>query len=105
MIRRPPRSTLFPYTTLFRSGYPALSIAAVSGIANEEQGLVAGLQATALQVGGGLWLAVTTALVGGSRVQTQGVASQGSTAPGQAPPTGFPLGIPVGAPAGGPLAP
>src|SRR3712207_7704974 len=27
MIRRPPRSTLFPYTTLFRSG----SIAALSG--------------------------------------------------------------------------
>src|SRR3712207_8750257 len=23
MIRRPPRSTLFPYTTLFRSSYPA----------------------------------------------------------------------------------
>src|SRR2546429_6741820 len=23
MIRRPPRSTLFPYTTLFRSGFPA----------------------------------------------------------------------------------
>src|SRR2546430_5397480 len=23
MIRRPPRSTLFPYTTLFRSGIPA----------------------------------------------------------------------------------
>src|SRR5258708_13513413 len=23
MIRRPPRSTLFPYTTLFRSPYPA----------------------------------------------------------------------------------
>src|SRR2546421_1304306 len=22
MIRRPPRSTLFPYTTLFRSGHP-----------------------------------------------------------------------------------
>src|SRR5260370_25769731 len=22
MIRRPPRSTLFPYTTLFRSGFP-----------------------------------------------------------------------------------
>jgi len=22
MIRRPPRSTLFPYTTLFRSGIP-----------------------------------------------------------------------------------
>src|SRR2546425_10465596 len=25
MIRRPPRSTLFPYTTLFRSGLPRLS--------------------------------------------------------------------------------
>src|SRR3989338_7022615 len=24
MIRRPPRSTLFPYTTLFRSGWPCL---------------------------------------------------------------------------------
>src|SRR5260370_26373002 len=26
MIRRPPRSTLFPYTTLFRSGVPARMI-------------------------------------------------------------------------------
>src|SRR5258708_26497044 len=25
MIRRPPRSTLFPYTTLFRSGFPQAS--------------------------------------------------------------------------------
>src|SRR2546429_7056919 len=25
MIRRPPRSTLFPYTTLFRSGMPSFS--------------------------------------------------------------------------------
>src|SRR5258708_23294943 len=34
MIRRPPRSTLFPYTTLFRSGYiigPELSAINVSG--------------------------------------------------------------------------
>ena len=32
MIRRPPRSTLFPYTTLFRSGCPlALGTEAVSG--------------------------------------------------------------------------
>src|SRR2546430_11202219 len=28
MIRRPPRSTLFPYTTLFRSRRPALEAAA-----------------------------------------------------------------------------
>src|SRR5436853_4071291 len=26
MIRRPPRSTLFPYTTLFRSGFRAFAI-------------------------------------------------------------------------------
>src|SRR6202040_4389974 len=30
MIRRPPRSTLFPYTTLFRSSVPAWSSAQVS---------------------------------------------------------------------------
>src|SRR2546426_6091269 len=30
MIRRPPRSTLFPYTTLFRSGRPARSAGAVA---------------------------------------------------------------------------
>src|SRR2546430_12139028 len=29
MIRRPPRSTLFPYTTLFRSVVPALSMASL----------------------------------------------------------------------------
>src|SRR2546427_7296040 len=42
MIRRPPRSTLFPYTTLFRSSYTAVihwgdtttSTATVSGNAN-----------------------------------------------------------------------
>src|ERR1039457_4921745 len=31
MIRRPPRSTLFPYTTLFRSGQPLL-FNAVTGL-------------------------------------------------------------------------
>src|SRR5438309_8368148 len=32
MIRRPPRSTLFPYTTLFRSGFPfARSLAEAPG--------------------------------------------------------------------------
>src|SRR2546429_1399711 len=33
MIRRPPRSTLFPYTTLFRSRSPATSAAAERGLA------------------------------------------------------------------------
>src|SRR3712207_7324578 len=31
MIRRPPRSTLFPYTTLFRSGVEAGALARVAG--------------------------------------------------------------------------
>src|SRR5476649_1477484 len=31
MIRRPPRSTLFPYTTLFRSSAPTLSFGALGG--------------------------------------------------------------------------
>jgi hypothetical protein len=43
--------------------YPALAIAAVSGIANTEQGLAAGLQSTSLQAGGGLGLAITTAVI------------------------------------------
>src|SRR6202043_122937 len=30
MIRRPPRSTLFPYTTLFRSGFALPSTAAIN---------------------------------------------------------------------------
>src|SRR3712207_8072852 len=37
MIRRPPRSTLFPYTTLFRSGVTALRIEALE--AGYEPGL------------------------------------------------------------------
>src|SRR5258707_7590106 len=35
MIRRPPRSTLFPYTTLFRSSYTRL---AQSGVVSQRQG-------------------------------------------------------------------
>src|SRR3712207_9092609 len=31
MIRRPPRSTLFPYTTLFRSGRTELGLGAIRG--------------------------------------------------------------------------
>src|SRR3712207_8026135 len=31
MIRRPPRSTLFPYTTLFRSGPPGRDLRVVGG--------------------------------------------------------------------------
>src|SRR3712207_7440518 len=36
MIRRPPRSTLFPYTTLFRSG-PGLGLAGAQGDARADE--------------------------------------------------------------------
>src|SRR2546429_4530042 len=36
MIRRPPRSTLFPYTTLFRSEAPSLAEAIASAVRNVE---------------------------------------------------------------------
>src|SRR5436190_22874175 len=36
MIRRPPRSTLFPYTTLFRSSWSARARALVSGRCTRE---------------------------------------------------------------------
>src|SRR3712207_8576968 len=35
MIRRPPRSTLFPYTTLFRSAYLAFVFVQISLIAHD----------------------------------------------------------------------
>src|SRR5256884_1827899 len=36
MIRRPPRSTLFPYTTLFRSQYGLLTALDLTGEANQK---------------------------------------------------------------------
>src|SRR2546422_6842319 len=43
MIRRPPRSTLFPYTTLFRSQAPVASIARAAGLAPDEaRGMLVG---------------------------------------------------------------
>src|SRR2546427_9492791 len=46
MIRRPPRSTLFPYTTLFRSGVTML---VQPGIGVTVSGLVTGLKLVELQ--------------------------------------------------------
>src|SRR2546430_11336989 len=47
MIRRPPRSTLFPYTTLFRSGCAAVENGQTAGygfyVLEEHKGLVGGL--------------------------------------------------------------
>src|SRR3712207_8508905 len=38
MIRRPPRSTLFPYTTLFRSPCPVPGRSILTGVEREEEG-------------------------------------------------------------------
>src|SRR5437762_3651145 len=38
MLRRPPRSTLFPYTTLFRSQRTSMAAGAAGRVAEEEQG-------------------------------------------------------------------
>src|SRR3989442_8811772 len=38
MIRRPPRSTLFPYTTLFRSPVPSRIVSSVDDSVKEEDG-------------------------------------------------------------------
>src|SRR5258708_15278740 len=37
MIRRPPRSTLFPYTTLFRSQIPVVALAQVNRSSEDRQ--------------------------------------------------------------------
>src|SRR3712207_7683458 len=44
MIRRPPRSTLFPYTTLFRSLYPQPFASRISGRVKRPLGDVFGLK-------------------------------------------------------------
>src|SRR3712207_9409377 len=51
MIRRPPRSTLFPYTTLFRSEQAAVGVAARLEAAAQQPGAGAGGHE---QVGAGL---------------------------------------------------
>src|SRR3712207_7463307 len=40
MIRRPPRSTLFPYTTLFRSEVPRRQLVAEVGLGADDVGAV-----------------------------------------------------------------
>jgi hypothetical protein len=70
--------TILPSTILcqFSMGMciPTLSIAAVIGIQESEQGLAAGLQGTVGQAGGGLMLAITTAMMAISTGSHQGTA-------------------------------
>src|SRR3712207_7783270 len=44
MIRRPPRSTLFPYTTLFRSGVPVFVVPGYGGDERSVAALAAALR-------------------------------------------------------------
>src|SRR2546430_11562467 len=52
MIRRPPRSTLFPYTTLFRSGAMALANGKGIFINNSSNNVIGGTSAPALSAAG-----------------------------------------------------
>src|SRR5258708_28905198 len=55
MIRRPPRSTLFPYTTLFRSWDDVLADLAVAATARGHDGQVRARTADAAAWFGGHW--------------------------------------------------
>src|SRR3712207_7287994 len=55
MIRRPPRSTLFPYTTLFRSGLGAPTLDRLAGTVGERGGRIGGTaEPGRLQPAGGI---------------------------------------------------
>src|SRR5256886_6750342 len=61
MIRRPPRSTLFPYTTLFRSRWPPAELLVIPTRVQGDGAAVGGCRALAL---GGRLEAVDGAIVG-----------------------------------------
>src|SRR2546422_5522570 len=67
MIRRPPRSTLFPYTTLFRSHAPVVTLVdtpgAYPGIGAEERGQAEAIAHNLLEMAG-LRTPILTAIIG-----------------------------------------
>src|SRR5256885_10577068 len=83
MIRPPPRSTLFPYTTLFRSNESAARLAGIKvwavmifvyGVSGLLAGLGGAMQAARLYAANGLQLgqsyeldAITAVILGGTR--------------------------------------
>ncbi len=60
--------------------YSALTMAAVMGVPNEEQGLAASIQTTSLQVGGGLGLAIVVAVVNAVMLSSTQNAPNSTTA-------------------------
>src|SRR3989442_15878818 len=83
MIRRPPRSTLFPYTTLFRSDIEAQRVAAVGqrGARVHEQLGHVGRPGTSRGLVHGDWGAHVLAREAGDRVRAL-LVSHGRTVPG-----------------------
>src|SRR2546430_11563379 len=67
MIRRPPRSTLFPYTTLFRSVFTFFGVAAVAGTAYVQMGSLSWL---------GLLASIPAGLLSRSEEHTSELQSQ-----------------------------
>jgi hypothetical protein len=68
------RSALLPSVILlgaaFGFGFSALTVAATSGVRNEQQGLAASLFQTSFQVGGAVVLAVVTAVIDAAGANT-----------------------------------
>src|SRR5690242_20820250 len=56
MIRRPPRSTLFPYTTLFRSAYDVKAIGMAMDVSQEASVVAAADRATDELGGIDIWV-------------------------------------------------
>jgi EmrB/QacA subfamily drug resistance transporter len=71
--------------------YPVFTIAAVSGVDDESQGLAAGIQSTALQVGGGLGLALVSGAVAVALGSGEGPATVEALRVGAAAGTALPL--------------
>jgi EmrB/QacA subfamily drug resistance transporter len=67
-------ATLVSFGLGMGAAYPIYTIASVAGVAEERQGVAAGVQNTALQVGGGLGLALVSAAVTASLGDAQGSA-------------------------------
>jgi sugar phosphate permease len=61
-------------------GYSALTMAVVTGVPNEEQGLAASIQSTSLQVGGGLGLALIVAVANAVTLSSTQNSSDSTTA-------------------------
>src|SRR3712207_8092356 len=77
MIRRPPRSTLFPYTTLFRSNFPAAVKAVAEWFPRKERALATGVFNAGSNVGAVLapalvpWIALTWSWEAADRKSTR----------------------------------